>query len=153
MMQAQSTPPVRTFSIGFKEEGFDEAPHAQRGGRPSRHRAHRALCQPARGARGHPRTCPSIYDEPFADSSQIPTYLLSKLTREHVTVALSGDGGDELFAGYTRHRFARMAGKVPARAGRALACGLASRGPACWDRLFRVLPRAPASLAAARQDA
>ena len=76
------------------------------------------------------RSLPVIYDEPFADSSQIPTYLLSKLTRQHVTVALSGDGGDELFAGYTRHRFARMASRMPAPLGRALACGLGVAGPA-----------------------
>ena len=76
---------------------------------------------------------PTIYDEPFADSSQVPTYLVSKLTRQHVTVALSGDGGDELFAGYTRHRFARSLAGVPASVGKGIACGLGFAGPALWD--------------------
>ncbi len=83
---------------------------------------------------------PTIYDEPFADSSQVPTYLLSKLTRQHVTVALSGDGGDELFAGYTRHRFARALANMPESLGRGLACGLGLAGPALWDRLFDLFP-------------
>ena len=83
---------------------------------------------------------PEIYDEPFADSSQVPTYLLSKLTRQHVTVALSGDGGDELFAGYTRHRFARAMQSMPPRVGACLASGLDLAGPAVWDRLFRLVP-------------
>ena len=85
---------------------------------------------------------PTIYDEPFADSSQVPTYLLSKLTRQHVTVALSGDGGDELFAGYTRHRFARALAGLPASVGKGLACGLGVAGPALWDRLFSLVPAA-----------
>jgi asparagine synthase (glutamine-hydrolysing) len=83
---------------------------------------------------------PEIYDEPFADSSQVPTYLLSKLTRQHVTVALSGDGGDELFAGYTRHRFARAMQSMPPRVAQVLASGLDLAGPAVWDALFRLVP-------------
>lgn len=139
MMRARSNAAVRTYSIGFKEEGFDEAPRA-RAVAAHLGTEHTELYVSPREAQEVIPNLPSIYDEPFADSSQVPTYLLSKLTREHVTVALSGDGGDELFAGYTRHRFARMAGKVPARVGRALACGLSLAGPALWDRLFRVLP-------------
>jgi asparagine synthase (glutamine-hydrolysing) len=130
---------VRTYSIGFKEEGFDEAPHA-RAVAARLGTEHTELYVSPREAQEVIPNLSSIYDEPFADSSQIPTYLLSKLTRQHVTVALSGDGGDELFAGYTRHRFARLASKVPAPLGRALACGLGVAGPALLDRLFSALP-------------
>jgi asparagine synthase (glutamine-hydrolysing) len=81
LMQAQSTDSIKTFTIGFTEKNYDEAPHA-------------TAVVPRIGA---------IYDEPFADPSQIPTVLLAQLARQHVTVSLSGDGGDELFCGYTRY--------------------------------------------------
>jgi asparagine synthase (glutamine-hydrolysing) len=139
MMRARSNAAVRTYSIGFKEQGFDEAPHA-RAVAAHLGTEHTELYVSAAEAQGVIPSLPTIFDEPFADSSQLPTYLLSKLTREHVTVALSGDGGDELFAGYTRHRFARIAGKVPAPLGRALACGLDVAGPALLERLFHILP-------------
>jgi asparagine synthase (glutamine-hydrolysing) len=139
MMRVKSNAAVRTYSIGFKEEGFDEAPHA-RAVAAHLGTEHTELYVSPREAQEVIPSLTVIYDEPFADSSQIPTYLLSKLTRQHVTVALSGDGGDELFAGYTRHRFARMASKVPAPLGRALACGLGVAGPALLDRLFNALP-------------
>jgi asparagine synthase (glutamine-hydrolysing) len=139
MMRARSNAAVRTYSIGFKEEGFDEAPHARA---VAEHLGtdHTELYVTAAEAQAVIPQLPTIYDEPFADSSQVPTYLLSKLTRQHVTVALSGDGGDELFAGYTRHRFARAATRMPAPLGRALACGLGVAGPVMWERLFRALP-------------
>ena len=114
MMRMRSNAAVRTYSIGFVEEGFDEAPHA-RAVAAHLGTAHTELYVRPAEAREVIPDLPMIYDEPFADSSQVPTYLLSKLTREHVTVALSGDGGDELFAGYTRHRFA-AAGKQHAGA-------------------------------------
>jgi asparagine synthase (glutamine-hydrolysing) len=130
---------VRTYSIGFKEEGYNEAPQARAvaGHLGTEHTE--LYVSPAEAQAVIP-DLPSIYDEPFADSSQVPTYLLSKLTRRHVTVALSGDGGDELFAGYTRHRFARLAERVPEPLGQALACGLGVAGPALWDRVLRLLP-------------
>jgi asparagine synthase (glutamine-hydrolysing) len=139
MMRARSNAAVRTYSIGFNEEGYDEAPNARA---VAAHLGtdHTELYVTPREAQDVIPDLPRIYDEPFADSSQVPTYLLSKLTRQHVTVALSGDGGDELFAGYTRHRFARALSRVPAGLGRVLACGLSVAGPAVWDRLFRVLP-------------
>ena len=139
MMRMRSNAPVRTYSIGFREEGFDEAPHA-RAVASHLGTEHTELYVSPAEAREVIPDLPTIYDEPFADSSQIPTYLLSKLTREHVTVALSGDGGDELFAGYTRHRFARLASGMPAPIGRALACGLGVAGPALWERVFCLLP-------------
>jgi len=139
MMRATSTGPVRTYSIGFGETGYDEAPHAKA---VARHLGtdHTELYVSPREAEAVIPELPTIYDEPFADSSQVPTYLLSKLTRQHVTVALSGDGGDELFAGYTRHRFARTLAGVPASVGKGLACGLGVAGPALWDRVFSLIP-------------
>jgi asparagine synthase (glutamine-hydrolysing) len=138
MMKMRSNSLVRTYSIGFKEEGFDEAPHARAVAAHLGTTHTELYVSPVEAQEVIPEL-PTIYDEPFADSSQVPTYLLSKLTREHVTVALSGDGGDELFAGYTRHRFARAASSMPAL-GRALACGLGVAGPELWERAFRLLP-------------
>jgi asparagine synthase (glutamine-hydrolysing) len=139
MMRARSNATVRTYSIGFEEEGYNEAPQARAVAAHLGTEHTELYVSPAEAQQVIP-DLPRIYDEPFADSSQVPTYLLSKLTREHVTVALSGDGGDELFAGYTRHRFARLADRVPDAVGQALACGLGVAGPALWDRILRVLP-------------
>lgn len=102
LMQAQSTKPVRTFTVAFGEGGFDEAPHAAA---VARHLGtdHTELYLSPAAARDVVPELPQIWDEPFADESQIPTLLVSRLARRHVTVALSGDGGDECFAGYARH--------------------------------------------------
>src|SRR3979411_1082767 len=87
------------------------------------------------------------FDEPFADPSQIPTYLVSELTRKHVTVALSGDGGDELFAGYNRYvwaeRLARAVNLVPRPLRGASAAALRALAPQTWNRLFGFVPAAP----------
>ena len=139
MMRVRSNAAVRTYSIGFAEKGYDEAPHAKSVARYLG-TEHTELYVSPREAHDAIPELPTIYDEPFADSSQVPTYLLSKLTREHVTVALSGDGGDELFAGYTRHRFARPLACLPETLGRGLACGLSLAGPSLWDRVFSLLP-------------
>ena len=117
LMQAQSTRPVRTFSIGFDESGFDEAGHAQA---VAKHLGteHTELYVTSAEAQAVIPRLPEIYDEPFADSSQIPTFLLAQLTRRDVTVGLSGDGGDELFAGYLRYaeteQYWRKLSRVPA---------------------------------------
>lgn len=142
LAQTRSNRPVRTFSIGFEEEGYNEAQHANA---VARHLAtdHTELYVSSAEAMAVIPRLPQIYDEPFADSSQIPTFLVSQLARKHVTVSLSGDGGDELFAGYTRYlmgdKLWRVISVLPGFSRGILAAGLTSLSPGSWNRIAKPL--------------
>lgn len=144
LMVAARRGPVRTFSIGFPEFGFDESKDAAA---VAQHLGtqHTELVVTASDALDVVPQLAQMYDEPFADSSQIPTHLVSKLTRQHVTVALSGDGGDELFGGYNRYRLAEGMSKNLARIplnARQVAAGMLNAVPMGWvDALASLAPR------------
>jgi len=127
LMQAQSSQPIKTFTIGFHEDRYNEAKHAAA---VARHlgTVHTELYVTPAEARAIVPRLPTLYDEPFADTSQIPTFLVSELTRRHVTVSLSGDAGDELFGGYRRQWLGpaiwRGIGWIPASLRRAAATRL-----------------------------
>lgn len=130
LMQKAASGPVKTFSIGFRESGYDESPHARAVAAHLGTDHHEKICTP-REAQALVRRIPDACDEPFADSSAIPTMLVSEFTRGHVTVSLSGDGGDELFCGYPRYAWVRQGNVVRGIPGflRRPLCSLLSRVP------------------------
>ena len=148
LMQKVSSTPARTFSIGFKEQGYNEAPWAAKIAEHLQTK-HTELYVSVEDAFNVIPRLPDFYDEPFADSSAIPTYLVSRMTRQNVTVALSGDGGDEQFAGYVRYwttkamasgfvRFPKMFRKALALA---LGTVPSSWAEKCYRPLQRFLPQ------------
>ena len=144
LMQAQSDCPVKTFSMGFHEAGFDEAIYARQVAKHLGTEHTELYVTPQEAIAVIPKL-PTIYDEPFSDVSQIPTYLVSQLARKHVTVSISGDGGDELFCGYNRYvsgyRIWRKLRGLP-RPARQILAGFVGRAPGhVLDRMQSLLPR------------
>jgi asparagine synthase (glutamine-hydrolysing) len=139
LMQAQSTRPVRTFTIGFHEKDYNEALYAKE---VAQHLGtdHTELYVTPQDALNVIPKLPEMYDEPFSDYSQIPTYLVCKMAREHVTVALSGDAGDELFSGYERYFIGRniwnKVSRVPGIGRSAIAAGLTALPPSAINALL-----------------
>lgn len=144
LYQKYSSTPVRTYTIGFEEAGFDEAQHAKAVAAHfgTVHQEHYVSVAEAREVIP---LLPTMYDEPFADSSQIPTFLVSKFARRDVTVALTGDGGDELFGGYNRHvmapRLWSSLRKLPRPLRKTAAAALGWVPPAAWGRLAKLARR------------
>ncbi len=158
LYQAHSPGRVKTFTIGFDEAGFDEAVYAKRVAAHFGTEHHERYVSVAE-ARAIIPALPEMYDEPFADSSQIATHLVSRLAREHVTVALSGDGGDELFGGYNRYlstaRLWAYLEPFPLSVRAAIGGLLASFPPTIWNTLIAALPtgRRPAHFGSQVQKA
>lgn len=146
LMQAQSNRPIHTFTIGFAEHQYNEAVHAQAVARRLGTDHTELYVTPEETRAVIPRL-PVLYDEPFGDSSQIPTFLVSQLARRSVTVSLSGDAGDELFGGYNRYAWTRKLLKYPGPLRRMLAGGLTALSPVQWDGVYGAIqPLLPASL-------
>lgn len=150
LMQRYSSKPVRTFSIGFREEAYDEAHYARQVALQIGTDHTELYVTPEETLAMVPRL-PCLYDEPFADSSQIPTFLVAEMTRKHVTVSLSGDAGDELFGGYNRYSMVekiwKNIGWMPGTIRKTGAKAAKAISPALWDRIFNILdPALPSNM-------
>ncbi len=144
LMQCQTMQPVKTFSIGFHEAGYNEAEHAKAVA-AHLHTDHTELYVSPEQARAVIPSLPLMFDEPFGDSSEIPTYLVAQLARSRVKVSLSGDGGDEMFGGYNRYFWAeryweRMRG-APSALRALCVAGVRALSPGTWDAIWSVLPK------------
>lgn len=143
LMQSETNHPVKTFTIGFDENNYDEAPFAKKIAQHLR-TDHSELYVNSKDARDVIPKLPEIYDEPFSDSSQIPTFLVSQLTKKYVKVALSGDGGDELFCGYNRYvvteKFWKPINILPLSIRKILASTITLISEKNWNKISNVLP-------------
>ena len=143
LMQSQSSRPVKTFSIGFDEAGYNEAEYAKA---VAKHLGteHTELYVSATDAIKVIPLLAEMYDEPFADSSQIPTFIVSKMAKQQVTVSLSGDGGDELFCGYNRYLLADKWKKIehiPFELRKVSGHLIKTLSPSTWDSIFQQLTK------------
>ncbi|MEM7770702.1 MAG: asparagine synthase (glutamine-hydrolyzing) [Cyanobacteria bacterium P01_A01_bin.37] len=142
LMQAQSSQPIKTFTIGFHEADYNEAERAKA---VAQHLGtqHTELYVTAAETRQIIPELPVLYDEPFADPSQIPTYLIAQLARQQVTVSLSGDGGDEIFGGYNRYLWAsriwQQVGWLPPSIRTAIAAQISQFPPHTWNQIWKTL--------------
>ena len=143
LMQAQSSQPIKTFTVGFNEDGYNEAEQAKA---VAKHLGtdHTEIYISAKEAMSVIPKLPSLYDEPFSDSSQIPTFLVSQLAKKNVSVSLSGDAGDELFCGYNRHQISNNIWKkislLPAPLRKLIGTSLTSLSPQKWNKLSKWIP-------------
>jgi asparagine synthase (glutamine-hydrolysing) len=150
LMQARATRPVKTFTIGFHEATYNEAGYAKEVARHLGTDHTELYVTPEEAQTVIPRLS-AMYDEPFSDVSQIPTFLVARMARRHVTVTLSGDAGDELFGGYNRYfltrKIQRMVKRLPLGSRSAIARLISAFSPAAWDRFYSYLePLLPSNL-------
>lgn len=143
LMQSQSSKPVKTFTIGFSENDYDESKYAKKIANHLGTEHNELYVSPKKAMEVIPKLA-TIYDEPFSDSSQIPTYLVSQLAKDNVKVALSGDGGDELFCGYNRYlmskNFSNISRLIPFTSRKILASVIQLISAQNWTKISKLLP-------------
>jgi asparagine synthase (glutamine-hydrolysing) len=146
LMQSQTSMPIETFTIGFSEADYNEAIYANK---IAKHLGtkHTELYVSSNDALSVVDKLPQIYDEPFSDSSQIPTYLISEMAKKNVTVSLSGDAGDELFGGYNRYLWIRQIWSrmkfIPISLRKFISYGMTSVSPSVWNMILKQILDTP----------